>query len=319
MPTSLCSSDVAVKIAYSFENRVVLKKKYQQLDGIVAAAHTEGCGCNDGEMVARLLLTLKNTILHPNVGGILIVDLGCEKTNQAVVSEYLGDISQHKKPIDYISIQGLGGTRNALEKGKSIILNRLDEVNSITREEVSLKYLTIGTECGASDSFSGITANPLIGLTVDKIIYAGGSAILSETPEMIGAEVNLMKRMVSKEVANKFIRGWRIIKISQKLGVSLDGNLFYNESGGLINVSLKSLGAVLKGGSTPIVDFINYSERINKQGLNIMNGPGNDLESMTGIVASGANMMLFQLGWVQPKNLIVPVIKLTTRTTSITE
>ena len=94
-----------------------------------------------------------------------------------------------------------------MEKGKSIILNRLDEVNSITREEVSLKYLTIGTECGASDSFSGITANPLIGLTVDKIIYAGGSAILSETPEMIGAEVNLMKRMVSKEVANKFIRG----------------------------------------------------------------------------------------------------------------
>lgn len=317
VPTSLCASDIASKIAFSLDNNKSIKKQYKNIDGIVAAAHTEGCGCNDGEIIDRLLLTIKNTITHPNVGGALIVDLGCEKTNYEVISRYLGNLSSYKKPLNYISIQELGGTGNALSEGKKIVTDRLKEINSIEREKVSIRHLIVGTECGASDSFSGITANPLIGSTVDKIISAGGSAILSETPEMIGAERSLIGRMVSKDVANKFIKGINYYKaLANKLNVSMDGNFVAgNEEGGLINLTLKSLGAVLKGGSSNIVDFIDYSELVKHQGLSIMNGPGNDLESVTGITASGANIILFSTGMGATEGgLIAPVIKISTRT-----
>ncbi len=317
VPTSLCAGDSAFKIAYALDKSETIRNKYRNIDGIVAAVHTEGCGCNDGEIIDRLMRTLKNTITHPNVGGALVVDLGCEKTNYKVISEYFRELSSCKKPIDYVSIQKVGGTRNTLETGKDIILARLKEVNATEREEVSLKYLVTGTECGASDSFSGITANPLIGLTVDKIIYGGGSAILSETPEMIGAESSLMKRMVSQSVARKFNKGMNYYKaLAERLNVAMDGNFVPgNKAGGLVNLTLKSLGAILKGGSTAIVDFVDYSERISKQGLSIMNGPGNDLESMTGLVASGANIILFSTGMGTTEgNLITPVIKLSSRT-----
>lgn len=317
VPTSLCASDIAVKIAYSLDKSKTLKKKYKNIDGVVAAAHTEGCGCNDGEIIARLMLTLKNTIAHSNVGGVLVIDLGCEKTNYKVVSGYFDGLGKSGKPIDYITIQDLGGTRKTFEVGRKIILERLEAVNAVAREEVHIKHLVIGTECGASDSFSGITSNPVIGQTVDKIIHAGGSAILSETPEMIGAEACLMKRMVSKEVARKFIDGMEYYKLlANRLGVSMDGNFVPgNEEGGLVNLTLKSLGAIQKGGSTQIVDFLNYSETLKQPGLSLMNGPGNDFESMTGIVASGANVILFSTGiGTTEGNLIAPVIKLSSRT-----
>lgn len=317
VPTSLCASDVASKIAFSLDNNKIIKKQYKNIDGIVAAAHTEGCGCNDGEIIDRLLLTIKNTIIHPNVGGALIIDLGCEKTNYGVISRYLGNLSSYEKPIDYISIQELGGTGRAISEGKNIVTDRLKEINSIEREKVPIRHLIVGTECGASDSFSGITANPVIGSAVDKIISAGGSAILSETPEMIGAERSLIGRMASIYVAKKFIKGVNYYKaLASKLNVSMDGNFVAgNEEGGLINLTLKSLGAILKGGSSTIVDFLDYSERVKHQGLSIMNGPGNDLESVTGIVASGANIILFSTGvGATEGSLIAPVIKISTRT-----
>lgn len=317
VPASLCASDVAVKIANALDNDKYLKKKYKDINGFVAAAHTEGCGCNDGEIIERLLLTLRNTVAHPNVGGALIIDLGCEKTNRQLVSEYLGNLQKYKKPIDFITIQSEGGTDRAITKGKNLILNRLKKVNNIQREKVSIKNLVIGTKCGASDTFSGITANPLIGKVVDKIISADGIAILSETPEMVGAEINLIQRMTSKRVVQKFINGMNYYKnLAEKLGVSLEGNFVPgNEEGGLVNLTLKSLGAILKGGNSEIVDFVNYAEKIKKNGLSIMNGPGNDLESMTGIVASGANLILFSTGMGATEgNPIVPVIKISSRT-----
>ncbi len=233
------------------------------------------------------------------------------------VSKYFADLYRWKKPVDYISIQALGGTGTALREGEKIVLKRLQDVNSAVREDVSIKHLVVGTECGASDSFSGITANPLIGKTVDKIIHAGGSAILSETPEMIGAEKVLISRMISKKVARKFTEGMNYYRsLADRLNISMDGNFVAgNEDAGLVNLTLKSLGAVLKGGTTKIVDFIDYAERIKRQGLSIMNGPGNDLESMTGIAASGANIILFSTGMGTTEgNLIVPVIKIPTRT-----
>ncbi|MFH1351965.1 MAG: UxaA family hydrolase [bacterium] len=317
VPASLCAVDVAVKIASVLDNNRLLRRQYSSIDGFVAAAHTEGCGCNDGDIIKRLLLTLKNVVNHPNVGGALVVDLGCEKTNKSVISKYFGDLRRFGKPVDFITIQDLGGTGKAVKAGKKIVLSRLDRVNSIKRKKFSIKHLVIGTECGASDSFSGITANPVIGGVMDRVIGAGGSGIFSETPEMIGAEAILVERMISKEVAKKFMRGMDYYRgLAEKLNVSMSGNLVEaNRKSGLINVALKSLGAVFKGGSTEIVDFLDYAEKIKKQGLNIMNGPGNDLESMTGIAASGANLILFSTGLGATEgNAIVPVIRITSRT-----
>ena len=316
IPTSLCASDIAKRIADDLDRDNKLKAAYPDIDGIVAAAHTEGCGSSDGVMIDRLLLTLKNTILNPNVCGALIIDLGCEKISASSFIKYSGNLSKYGKAIDTLSIQESGGTRKAVKKGKNLILKKLRKC-SVKREPVSIKHLVIGTECGASDSFSGITANPLIGNTVDKIINSGGSAILSETPEMIGAEETLIKRMVSKSVAMKFVKGLSWYKdLAKKLNTSMTGNFVPgNKKGGLVNLTLKSLGAVLKGGTTPIVDFLDYAERISRKGLSIMNGPGNDLESMTGIAASGANIFLFSTGrGAVEGNLIVPVIKIPTRT-----
>jgi len=317
VPTSMCASDVASKIAGMLDNDRSLKYKYKNIDGFVAATHTEGCGCNDGDIINRLMLTLKNSIIHSNVCGALIVDLGCEKTNKVVISNFLGNIREYGKPIDFITIQEVGGTVKAIYKGTKAILSRLDKVNNITREEISLKHLILGTECGASDSFSGITANPLIGKTSDKIIASGGSVILSETPEILGAEENLIKRMPSKITVKKFIKGINYYKnMAKALNVSMEGNLVdANKKGGLLNVTLKSLGAILKGGSSEIVDFLDYAELIKKNGLNIMNGPGNDLESLTGIVASGSNLILFSTGLGATEgSLITPVIRITSNT-----
>lgn len=317
LPTSMCASDVATKIAYELDNDKTIKKKYRNIDGFVVAAHTEGCGCNDGNIIDRLLLMLKNTIIHPNVGGALVIDLGCEKTNRKIVARYLNGLFPYRKVVDFLTIQDSGGTSKSISKGKEIILSRIKSVNAVKREVFPLKHLTVGTECGASDSFSGITANPLIGKVVDAVVIAGGSGILSETPEMIGAEMNLIERMVSKKVVQKFIHGMEYYnKLAQQLGVSMAGNLVdRNKKEGLINVAIKSLGAILKGGSSAVVDFVDYAEQIKKNGLNIMNGPGNDLESMTGIMASGANIILFSTGaGTTEGNIIVPVIKIPTRT-----
>ncbi len=315
VPTSLCAADIAVKLASGFKGGAL--NRYRSIDGVNAAAHTEGCGSNDGEIIERLLLTLKNTIRHPNVGGALVIDLGCEKISCEALSRYMGGRARHGKPVDFISIQALGGTGKALKKGGEIITKRLGEVNSIKRKNLPVSRLVAGTECGASDTFSGITANPVIGWAVDKLIASGGSAILSETPEMIGAEAALIKRMRSKKTVGKFIDGLDYYNgLAERLSVSMEGNFVAgNVKGGLLTPALKSLGAILKGGTSPIVDFLKYGESVKEHGLSIMNGPGNDLESMTGLSASGANIILFSTGMGATEgNLTSPVIKISSTT-----
>ena len=306
VPTSLCASDVAHRAAEALD-----RKRIKGIDGVVAAAHTEGCGSSDGVIIDRMLLTLKNTILNPNVCGALVIDLGCEKISSAAFLKYLAG-ETNAKPVDRLSIQACGGTRRAVEAAEKLVLQRLRACTA-QRESMPVSKLVIGTECGASDTFSGITANPLIGKVVDELILAGGSAILSETPEMLGAEEMLVGRMASAGVARKFIAGIQGYKhLAQRLNVSMSGNFVPgNERGGLINPTLKSLGAVLKGGTGEIVDFLDYSERISRKGLSLMNGPGNDLESVTGVSASGANIFLFSTGGGATEGaLTAPVIKI---------
>lgn len=313
LPTSLCASDLAQHLANKFDEDENLEENYPSIDGVVAAAHTEGCGCSDGIIIERLLLTLKNTIANPNVEGVLVIDLGCEKTSEEVVRESLTELGDLDKPVDYLSIQEVGGTGKALAQGSNIISKRLPEIAAHSREPVSISKLTVGTECGASNTFSGITANPIIGNVVDKIVYSGGSALISETPEMVDAEPALVERMRSVNVVNKFLEALTEYKtLASKLGASLEGNLVpANKKEGLLTPALKSLGAITKCGSAEIVDFLDYAEALKKPGVSIMNGPGNDPESVTGLAASGANIILFSTGLgTNGGSLFTPVIKI---------
>ena len=313
VPTSMCASETALQVVLNMEDSSENLQKYSNIDGIVAIPNTEGCGCDSTLQIDRFMRVLKGYIRHPNVGGCLVIDLGCEQTNYERMHTYLKDtIKDDLRPIDWITIQESGGTRSTIEKAKLVIKSRLSNVNQVKREHCPLGKLIIGTECGASDSFSGITANPVIGNTVDKIIYGGGSAILSEVPEMLGTFNLLFPRFRTLEIANKFegILNW-YMDIARKLGLTLEANLIpKNIDGGLINNYIKSLGAVMKGGSTIIEDVLEYAEPVRKRGLSIMQGPGGDLESVTGIVASGATIICFSTGQgTITGNAICPVIK----------
>lgn len=307
VPTSMCASETCRQIADQFS-----AKAPRGFDGVVAIAHTEGCGCDSGVSIDRLLRVLKGYISHPNVGGCLIVDLGCEQTNYAVVSRYLKDVVEAGiKPVDWLTIEG-GGVEVTRAKASKIIKDRLKDVARIRREPVSIQNLIVGTECGASDSFSGITANPLIGNVADRVIFGKGAAILSEMPEMVGTFSMLFPRFRSRHVASKFLEALKWYEdLARKMGVNLSDNLVpKNIEGGLVNSYVKSLGAVLKGGTTAIEDVVGYGDPLRKPGLSIMQGPGGDLESVTGLVSSGANIVCFSTGQGTPTgNAICPVIK----------
>jgi len=314
VPTSMCVSETALQVSLSLDNNKDIFMEYPNIDGVVAIPHTEGCGCASNFQIDRFLRVLKGYVAHPNVGGCLIIDLGCEQTNYEKVHGYLKDVvDKDLKPIDWVTVQESGGSRAVIEKAISIIRARLSDANNATRESCPIEKLVVGTECGASDSFSGITANPVIGNTVDKIIYGGGSAILSEVPEMLGTFGLLLQRFRTREIADKFrsLEEW-YTKLAENLGVTLSDNLVNkNIEGGLFNNYIKSLGAVLKGGSTVIEDVIEYAEPVKKRGLSIMQGPGGDLESVTGLVAAGANVVCFSTGYgATSGNAICPVIKI---------
>jgi altronate hydrolase len=314
IPTSMCASEVALQVALDLEGNTDILKRYPNIDGIVAIPHTEGCGCDSGLQIDRLLLVLKGYACHPNVAGCLMIDLGCEQTNYEKVYGYLKDaVAQDSRPIDWITIQENAGTRLTIEKAKKIIQEKLFRVNQTTRGPAPIAKIVIGTECGASDSFSGITANPVIGNAVDKIIFGGGSAILSEVTEMMGTFQMLLPRFRNLETAYKFrdLLNW-YEGIAARLGLTLEPNLVpKNIEGGLINNYIKSLGAVMKGGTTVIEDVIDYADSVRSSGLTIMQGPGNDPESVTGIVAGGANIICFSTGkGTITGDAVCPVIKI---------
>lgn len=311
MPTSMCASQVALQIASNLDAKTA---KYHNIDGIVAIPHTEGCGCDSGLQIDRLLSVLKGYLRHPNVGGCFIIDLGCEQTDRQRFKKYLGDsIQKIGKPVDWLTIQENGGTQASIKKAMAIIISRLAKINRVKRTPAPISKLIIGTECGASDSFSGITANPIIGNAVDKLIYAGGSVILSEVTEMLGTLPMLLPRFRTLKTAKKLqnLIIW-YETIAKRLGMTLVPNLVpKNIEGGLINNYIKSLGAVMKGGTTAIEDVIEYAAPVMRPGLNIMQGPGNDPESVTGLVASGANLICFSTGkGTITADAICPVIKI---------
>ena len=318
VPTSMCASHEALQISTIAEFTFFNREKYPNVDGIVAIPHNKGCGCQDGSTIDVMLRTLSNYADHPNVGGVLLMDLGCEKTNLAQVEKYL--LKREKtfdKPVAKIGIQEVGGTQAAIQKGLQEVERMLPEVNRIEREECSVGELVLGVKCGGSDGFSGISANPSLGRAADLLVQSGGTVLITEVPEFCGAEHLLATRAKDVETGRAVYRlvDW-YKEYASKFGAVLANNPSPgNVAGGLLNITIKSLGAIAKAGTTRVEGVVEYAESVKNRGLNLMQGPGYDQESTPGLVAAGATVVVFTTGrGTTIGNAITPVIKLASNT-----
>ena len=314
IPTSMCASHEAQQISMMAEFTLFKREKYPNVDGVVAIPHNKGCGCQDGSNLDVMLRTLANYADHPNVGGVILMDLGCEKTNLAYVEKYL--LKRDKgfdKPVAKIGIQEIGGTEAAIKLGLDEVERMLPEVNQATREEVPVSELVLGVKCGGSDGFSGISANPSLGRASDLLVRSGGTVLITEVPEFCGAEHILANRAKDAETGRAVYRliDW-YKEYASKFGAVLNQNPSPgNIAGGLLNITIKSLGAMSKAGTTRVEGVVEYAETPTRRGLHLMQGPGYDQESTPGLVASGATVIVFTTGrGTTIGNAIVPVIKL---------
>ncbi len=297
-----CSASVSRYVARHFDRDAL--RDYPHVDGVIAITHHSGCGMPYGGPAHDMLDRVLGGIMsHPNVGGCLLIGLGCEQATSEHLFESLQvapieGLSSPVEPIPVLSIQHAGGTSRTVESGVEQVWRMLPRVDAARREAAPASELILGLECGGSDGNSGITANPALGVAADLLIACGGTAILSETPEIYGAESLLARRAVSAEVAQKLldrIRWWQ--HYTEQFGSRLDNNPSVgNKAGGLTTIAEKSLGAIAKGGSTALVDVYSYAERVRAKGLVVMDTPGYDPASVTGMVAGGANVVVFTTG-----------------------
>ncbi|MEM7305583.1 MAG: UxaA family hydrolase [Planctomycetota bacterium] len=315
IPTSMCASHEAAQIATIVEYTRFDREKYPNVDSVVALPHNKGCGCSDGSNVEVMLRTLANYANHPNVGAVLFLDLGCEKTNLTLVGRYLrehGGVSW-EKPVEWMGIQESGGTQAAIEKGLAKIEEMLPIVNQAQREEVPISELVLGVKCGGSDGFSGLSANPSLGHCSDLLVRNGGTVLITEVPEFCGAEHVFAARARNAEVGRQVFETVDWYKdYASKFGTVLNENPSPgNKAGGLLNITIKSLGAMAKGGTTRVEGCTGYAQPPERRGLNMMQGPGYDQESTPGLVGAGATAVIFTTGrGTTIGNAIAPVIKL---------
>ncbi len=291
-----CSATVARHIAEAAEKSGLLDG-FPNVDGIVPITHTGGCGmASAGEGFEVLRRTLWGTAANPNFGAVLLVGLGCEVMQIARIKEEYG-IAEGPN-FQSFTIQDTGGTRKSIALGLERIAAMLPDVNRAVRTEQNASELVIGLQCGGSDAWSGVTANPALGNASDRLVALGGTVILSETPEIYGAEHLLTARAASPEIAKalkKRIAWWE--HYTSINGMEMNNNPSPgNKAGGLTTILEKSLGAVAKGGTSPLNDVIEYAQPIAKRGLIFMDSPGLDPCSATGQVASGATMIAFTTG-----------------------
>ncbi|WP_158826806.1 UxaA family hydrolase [Mucilaginibacter lacusdianchii] len=292
-------------------------KVFPNVDGIKFLTHTGGCGGirQDAEALCGLLA---GYITHPNVAGATVMSLGCQNAQVSILQREIQKRSPNfSKPLYIIDQQTVGKESDTVELAMRQTLAGLIQANQITRKPAPLNKLTIGLECGGSDGFSGISANPAIGYTSDLLVALGGSVILSEFPELCGVEQNLIDRCVEKDDANRFVNLVRTYaQRAEEVGSGFDMNPSPgNIKDGLITDAIKSAGAAKKGGTSPVMDVLDYPEKVTKPGLNLLCTPGNDVESTTAEVASGANVVLFTTGLGTPTgNPITPVVKISSNT-----
>jgi altronate hydrolase len=290
-----CSATVIHKIAAHFTPERL--KAYPRIDGVVAFAQTTGCGMASPSPHFDLLRrTIAGYVRHPNLAGALIVGLGCERNQVADLVA-----SQALRPsalMQTLVMQEVGGTRATIQAGIAAVERMLDAANAVTRTSVPASHLSIGLECGGSDGFSGITCNPALGAAMDILVQHGGTAILSETPEIHGVEHMLTRRAISPEVGQKLLdklAWWTTY--TQGTNVQFNGVVGHgNQQGGLANIFEKSLGSAMKAGSTPMQAVYEYAEPISHKGFVFMDSPGYDPVAVTGQIASGANLICFTTG-----------------------
>ena len=295
LTTVNCSARVAKLIAAHFSQEVLAR--YPWIDGVMALTHTSGCSISDGTPSMDMLRrTLAGYASHPNFVGVLIVGLGCEDN---LIDRLCTATGLELGPtIRSLTIQNVGGTSATVAAGVAEIEQMIALAADVRREPISVSELVVGLQCGGSDSFSGLSANPSLGAAMDILVSQGGTAILSETPEIYGAENLLLQRVANEEVGRKLIdllTWWD--RYTSKEPHGFDHNASPgNRAGGLTTILEKSLGAIAKAGSTSINAVYHYAEPIKERGLVFMDSPGFDPISVTGQVASGANLIVFTTG-----------------------
>ncbi len=303
---SNCAAHTAELIAASFEGQ----RLPPNVDGVVAFPHGEGCGHSIGPDTIQLQRTLGGVLNHPNVSGAIILGLGCE-VNQ--IDHYLGKGGARTNRLVGLTLQSSGGTRATVEAARQAITEMMDRAASERRVSSPGSKIVLGLNCGGSDSFSGITANPALGVCSDMLAEIGAAAVLAETTEIFGAEHLLVKRARNRAVAEKllgFVDGYKTYL--SRFGGSFDDNPSPgNKEGGLTNILEKSLGAVAKAGTSPLMDVVDYAERVRSPGFVFMNTPGYDPVSLTGLAAGGVNLIAFTTGRGSAIGFpTIPVIKI---------
>jgi altronate hydrolase len=315
-----CSATVAGYIADAFRRRPFSDDDpladFPSVDGVVALTHKTGCGmAGDGEGMDVLRRTIGGYSRHPNFAAVIMLGLGCEANQIAQIAETQSLRLGFK--LRAMTIQDTGGTAKTVRAGIAAVREMLPEANRVRRETLPASHITVGLQCGGSDGYSGITANPALGAASDLLVRNGGTVILSESPETYGAEHLLTRRAVSREVGEKLLRlfdWWK--DYTARNGGHLDHNpSFGNKAGGITTILEKSLGAMAKAGSTNLVDVYRYAEPVRARGFVFMDTPGFDPVSATGQVAGGANLVCFTTGRGSVFGCVpAPSIKLATNT-----
>jgi len=315
-------ADVNDILAFDFkvedEILTVPKKIFANVDGIRFLSHSGGCGGTKSD-AQSLCGLLAGYITHPNVAGATVLSLGCQHSQVDMLNDEIQKrVPGFDKPLYVIDQQKIGLEKNMLAEAIRCTFAGLMEADKCKRKEAPLSKLCIGLECGGSDGFSGISANPAVGYTSDLLVAMGGSVILSEFPELCGVEQELSDRCVTKDVAERFVK---LMHDYNEQAKNVRSGFDMNPSpgnikDGLITDAMKSAGAAKKGGTSPVEDVLDFPEKINKPGLNLLCTPGNDVESTTAEVASGANIVLFTTGLGTPTgNPVTPVVKISSNST----
>jgi arabinonate dehydratase len=294
-----CSASVSHYVRDRFR-MAEFKRDFPNVDGVIAFTHKAGCAMDPGEPQRVLQRVLAGVARHPNISGYVMIGLGCE-VNQvdSVRQTYkLDEVRQGESAPVFMNIQAKGGVRKTVEAGVEAVLKLLPSANDLRRTSQPISKLILAENCGGSDGNSGITANPALGVASDELVRYGGTSVLAETPEIYGAEHLLTRRAVSRDVGEKLvslIRWWE--NHARQNNASIDNNPSYgNKEGGLTNIYEKSLGAVAKGGQSPLAAVYQYAEPITTSGFCFMDTPGYDPVSMTGLVAGGCNVGVFTTG-----------------------
>jgi len=307
---SNCAAHTAELIAQSFDGESLLPN----VDGVVAFPHGEGCGHTIGPDTEQLRRTLAGVLAHPNVSAAVILGLGCE-VNQ--IEHYLGPNAPRTSRLVGMTLQSSGGTRGAVAAARTEITRLMEQCAGEQRVEMPASRIVLGLNCGGSDSFSGITANPALGVCSDMLAEIGATAVLAETTEIFGAEHLLVRRARNRQVAEKllgFVRGYKQY-LTRFAGSFNDNPSPGNKEGGLTNILEKSLGAVAKAGTSPLADAVDYAEPVRTPGFVFMNTPGYDPVSLTGLAAGGCNLIAFTTGRGSAIGFpSVPVLKIASNT-----